>query len=98
MNCDACNIKMKHRDYVRRIIKNGGYDICWVMVERLMCPICRRIRRNYPDYILPYKHYNKTVILDLISDDISILDLKYEDYPCELTVRRWKTQEIQSLI
>lgn len=89
MVCDMCGRKMKHRDYVKRIMKCGGGKAEWIDVERFSCDTCSIVRRNLPDYLLPYKHYRSDIIRGVIDGQISIFDLEYEDYPCEMTMKRW---------
>ena len=85
MNCTKCNIKLKHYDKVKRIVKHyGGYKET-IILNRMYCPRCRSVRRILPDYLLPYKHYDKNIA------DID-LDNHFEDYPSDSTILRWKKE------
>jgi hypothetical protein len=44
-----------------------------------------------PDDQVPFKHYSAEAIEKVITDDFTEEEQeKYEDYPCEATVARWK--------
>lgn len=62
-------------------------------VERFICPICGKIKRNLPNNLEPYKHYSKEIIENVKNGTITSDILEYEDYPSEITMRRWKTQK-----
>ena len=40
----------------------------WVRIRRLRCKKCRKIHRQLPDTILPYKHYQAQVIEEVLDD------------------------------
>lgn len=45
--------------------------------------------------IYPYKQYESEIIDGVIEGLITCDTVGFEDYPCELTMIRWKTQNIQ---
>ena len=58
-----------------------------------------QIRRELPDYISPYKQYEAEVIRGVLEGFITCETYGYEDYPCEMTMARWKnSQELQLLL
>lgn len=96
--CPDCGEVLKHYDSVRRIIRTKRRSSKWVTVRRLQCPACGKLHRELPNDILPYKQYETEVIKGVLEDLITSETLGYEDYPCEVTMIRWKTQKIQLLL
>lgn len=90
MECTECGNRLKHRDYVKRIMKSGGGVVHWVTVQRLICCGCGQIHRHLPEDLKPYKHYRADIINDVINGAVTSEDITYEDYPCEMTMFRWK--------
>lgn len=84
---------LKHYDSIRRIWKQHGGKTRWLLIERVRCrnDNCRRIHNALPDFIVPHKHYSSEVIEDMI-DEVILPDdeLNDSDYPCEMTMARWK--------
>ncbi len=96
--CQKCGERLRHYDMVQRIIRTkGGISRC-VRIERVRCPGCGQIHRELPDYIFPYKQYEAEVIRGVLEGFITCETYGYEDYPCEMTMKRWKTQKIQLLL
>lgn len=89
MVCPVCGGAVRHRDYVRRIVRNGGPEKKWIVVERFECCECRLVRRYLPEYLLPFKHYRKDIIEGFVFGWLTTDDLLYEDYPCDMTIKRW---------
>lgn len=83
---------MKHRDYVKRIMRSGGGKVDWIDVERYMCETCSVTKRELPECLLPYKHYRADIIKGVLEGQLTIFDLEYEDYPCEMTMKRWMSR------
>ncbi|MEQ2698093.1 DUF6431 domain-containing protein, partial [Hungatella hathewayi] len=55
--------------------------------------------RELPDYIFPYKQYEAEVIRGVLEGFITCETYGYEDYPCEMTMVRWRnSQELQLLL
>lgn len=61
-------------------------------MERVYCKKCHKVKRILPPEVAPYKQYSKDVIKLARTNDISE-DLRYEDYPCEMTIKRWRSQK-----
>ena len=81
---------MTHYDWVQRMVKRKGNAKEYVEVERKRCKVCRSVRRVLPNDICSYKHYEKDVIDGVINGYITPETLGFEDYPCEMTMKRWK--------
>lgn len=95
-NCLICGSKLKYYDSVRRIVRTKCRESSWIIVPRYQCVECGCIRRCLPDYIYPYKQYESEIIDGVISGFITYDTIGFEDYPCEMTMNRWRTQNIQS--
>lgn len=70
--------------------KNG--ETSYVHVPRYQCCRCNKIHRQLPESLLPYKQYEKEVVKGVIEGIITSETLGYEDYPCEMTMIRWKKE------
>jgi len=88
-NCPYCGGELKHYDKVERIVRKKGGHKHWVTIRRLRCVDCHKIQRELPDYILPYKQYHSAIIQGVLKGAITSDTIDYEDYPCEMTMRRW---------
>ncbi len=96
--CNRCGKKVKYYDSVQRIVR-GKYGIVqWVKVRRFRCSYCGEIHRNLPDYVFPYKQYDADIIVGVLEGFITPEVIGFEDYPCEMTMVRWKTQDLPLLL
>lgn len=95
-NCPNCSGELKYYGKVRRIVRTKCGKVRWIEIRRLCCISCGSMHRELPDYLLPHKHYEFEIINGVISGMITPYDLEYEDYPCEMTVKRW-INEFKSL-
>lgn len=75
-----CNGVLKFHDHAKRTIR-GKYGVKTIIrIERTICTSCGRIRRVYPEYMLPYKQYEKEIIEGVKEGLITCETLGYEDY------------------
>lgn len=88
--CPNCGGELRGYDHVRRTIRLGDDEKRTDILLRLKCSECGKVHREIPDYIEPYKQYEKDTIEGFIEDDLDNTILGYEDYPCEMTIKRWK--------
>lgn len=97
--CSICGNKLRYYDSVPRVMRTKNRYTIWIKVQRFRCPSCGRIHRKLPDYIFPYKQYEAEVIRGVLEGFITCETYGYEDYPCEMTMIRWKnSQELQLLL
>lgn len=87
--CPDCGGDLKHYDHVRRIVRTKGGSKCWIKIPRYKCVVCNGVHRRLPDYIFPYKHYEAEIINGVVNGFITSETLGFEDYPCEMTMKRW---------
>lgn len=95
--CPKCGGNLKYYGMVSRIVRTKGRVTTWVNIRRLRCDKCGAFHREIPRFIFPYKQYEAEVIIGVIDSLITCETLGYEDYPCEMTMIRWKSQNLQSL-
>lgn len=88
--CKYCGGVSKLYDRVPRLVRIGGGDKRWVKVKRFKCIECNKLYRELPDYIFPYKHYDGEIIKGVVEGYITPDILGFEDYPSEITMKRWR--------
>lgn len=93
--CPQCGGCLSVYDHVLRIIRTKGGDSSFVKICRYRCKYCKRLHRAMPSYILPYKQYETEVVRGVIEGLITCETLGYEDHPCEMTMIRWRAQNIR---
>lgn len=97
--CPECKGKLIYYDNVKRLVRTQGKNSRWVKIRRLKCKICGRLHREIPDYLFPYKQYEAEIIRGVMEEIITSTTYGYEDYPCEMTMSRWKTsQKLHSVL
>lgn len=62
----------------------------WFQIRRLKCPYCKKLHRELPDILAPYKHYHMDIIMGMLEGTLTAGEDEYADYPCEKTVERWE--------
>lgn len=96
--CPDCGGSLKYYDSVTRIAIRKRRTIEHVKIRRLHCTDCGKLHRELPDDIFPYKQYDADIIQGVVEGLITCETIGFEDYPCEMTMFRWKTQDIQMLL
>lgn len=89
--CPKCGGRLKYYDSVKRIVRMKLGITRKVIIRRMKCEQCGSLHRELPEFLLPYKQYEAEVILGVIEGFITSDTLGYEDYPCEMTMMRWRT-------
>lgn len=87
--CPKCGGGLKHYDKVKRYLRVGGGVRNTVFLHRYKCSKCGHVHREMPQNVLPYKQYSAVVIFGFLSGRLNMHMLRYEDYPCELTISIW---------
>ncbi|MEY8395943.1 DUF6431 domain-containing protein [Lachnospiraceae bacterium 45-P1] len=96
--CPKCGGRLKFYDKVKRIVRTKGRVTNRTIIRRLRCPKCGRLHRELPKDIFPYKQYEAEIIRGVLEGFITPETMGYEDYPCEMTMIRWKAQKSQLLL
>ena len=87
--CPYCKIELEYRDTCKRHYRLGGGTKVWFRLRRLKCPRCKKLHRELPDILAPYKHYHLDIIMGMLEGTLTVGEDEFEDYPCEKTVERW---------
>lgn len=88
--CPKCGGVLKYYDSTRRMVRTKHGRKTYILIRRLRCIKCCSVHRELPNDILPYKHYDSEIIQGVIEGTITSETLGFEDYPCEITMKRWK--------
>lgn len=96
--CPLCGGELVFFDKVKRIMRVKGGVKKWININRTHCLECGSYHRELPEDILPFKHYYSEIIAGVIEGLITSDTLGFEDYPCEMTMNRWRSQELQGLL
>lgn len=96
--CPICNGKLKYYDTVKRLVRTKNRKTKYIRIRRLRCTDCYRLHRELPNDILPYKQYESEIIIGVIEGLIDVNTIGFEDYPCEMTMQRWHSQDLQTLL
>lgn len=88
--CEKCgNFCIKY-GHTKRLVKTKYGERSWITVQRWRCKSCGGVYRDLPNDILPYKHYEREMIEGVQEGLIDSSVKGFEDYPCEMTMRRWR--------
>ena len=96
--CPICRGHLKYYDSVPRILRTKKGKIEHIEIRRLRCADCGSLHRELPDSIFPYKQYEAEIIRGVLDGLITCETLGYEDFPCEMTMIRWRTQNLHFLL
>lgn len=89
LNCPHCGGTTQYYDTAKRVIKGKYGKTREAYVRRYRCQRCKEIHRVTPDTLIPFKHYEKEIIQGVLAGIITSETLGFEDYPSEMTMRRW---------
>lgn len=88
--CEKCNGRLRHHDVVWRIVRRKGGVKEKILVEKLKCENCGHTVRILPHDIYPHKHYEADIIEGVAEGLIDECTLGFEDYPSDMTMKRWR--------
>lgn len=97
-SCPICGGNLKYYDTVRRIVRTKARITKKAYIRRFSCQQCGHMHRELPDYIFPYKQYEAEIIVGVVEGLITSSTLGFEDYPCEMTMKRWRARYLQFLM
>ena len=97
LKCPDCGGNLIYYDKVTRVVRTKRRQTDWVELRRMRCDRCGKVHREIPDYILPYKQYEADLIQGVMEGLITTDTYGYEDYPCEITMIRWRSQNLQAV-
>lgn len=93
--CPNCGGVVTYYDTVKRPALTKGRVVKPAYIRRLRCVMCRKLHRELPSYIFPYKRYEAELIQGVLEGLITSDTMGYEDYPCSATMRSWILQHSQ---
>lgn len=96
--CPRCGEELKYYDRIRRIVRFGGSEVEWLKIKRYICLGCGRVHNELPRMLIPFKQYSAEVIRGFIFGELTSDDLRFEDYPCEATIRYWRAHPPHSSV
>lgn len=96
--CPKCGGALTHYDTVGRIVRTKARMTEQIKLRRSRCAKCRALHRVLPETVLPYKQYEAEIIHGVLEGLITCETLGFEDYPCEMTMDRWRAQKTQLLL
>lgn len=88
--CPKCGGELKYYDSVKRLVRTKYGRKNKVVIRRFRCKKCGSMHRELPDFIFPYKQYEADIVIGVIEGLITCETLGFEDYPCEMTMFRWR--------
>lgn len=88
--CPKCGGQLKYYDKVKRIVRTKYGRKNKIDVKRFRCCKCDAIHRELPESVIPYKQYEADIIFGVLEGLITCGTLGFEDYPCEMTMIRWR--------
>ena len=87
LNCPKCGGQLKFFDNVKRIVRTKARTTEWIDLRRFRCTACGS-----------YKQYEAEVIIGVVEGLITCETLGFEDYPCEMTMSRWRADFANSFM
>ena len=91
-NCPKCGGNLKYYDKVKRIVRSRERKTKRIKIRRLRCCDCDALHRELPNFLFPFKQYEAEIIYAVLEETITPNTIGYENYPCEMTMIRWKKQ------
>lgn len=87
--CPICGGALKYVGPVKRMVRTEYGKKEWIKIRRMKCMKCGVVHRELPDNLIPFKQYDAEIIEGVINGDITSEVIEYEDFPSEMTMKRW---------
>jgi hypothetical protein len=85
--CPKCGMLLSGYDTrPRHVIDNSG-KARWFQLRRLRCLNCKKLHTELPDFMQPKKHYESSLIMDVIADHTNSCPAD------DATIRRWRKEK-----
>ena len=65
--CPVCGTLLSGYDRQTRHVIGASGKVYWFSLRRLRCPCCKRLHLEMPDFMRPKKHYEASVIDDVMA-------------------------------
>lgn len=96
--CPYCGGDLKHYDSTRRCVRGKRHSYKQLYLDRDRCQCCGRYHREIPEAIFPYKQYEAEIIVGVREGLITNETIGFEDFPCDSTMKRWRSQNLHPLL
>ena len=84
--CPVCGTLLSGYDRRARHVIGASSKVYWFSLRRLRCPCCKRLHLEIPDFMRPKKHYEASVIDDVMAG-------RLDTCPADAaTMRRWRRE------
>lgn len=93
--CPFCGGELQKRGTVRRKLRLGDGDLMVINLRRYNCKKCGKWHRELPSDLSPFKQYPDPIINKFISGKLTDSSIGFENYPCNVTQKRWKSHKKQ---
>ena len=91
-DCPNCGGRLYFYRTVKRRVKTEYGKATYVYISGMRCAVCQKEHRALPACVIPYKHYHADIVQGFATGLYSSDDLRFEDYPSESTIRRWRNE------
>lgn len=88
--CPDCGGVFHPYGTTKRLVRGKRGESKIIFIKRYKCRSCNKVHNLIPYSITPYLRYDNEVISGVIEGFITSDTLGFENYPCELTMKRWK--------
>ena len=86
--CPLCEGFLKYRDAINRDVIDRFGEVWHFNLRRLRCMLCKKLHREIPDTIQPFKRYNSEAIQCALDGNEDALECDVD----ASTIRRWKAE------
>ena len=93
-NCPDCGGELKTRDSKKRKLISSDGTVNTFALRRYKCRGCGRVQMEFPDIMVPHKHYSRSAIIDTINGEQNCAAE-------QSTIYRWnkeKTRHVRMLL
>ena len=87
--CPLCGCGLRPYGSKRRYLRGKYGERREIRIKRYKCMSCGTVHNELPDVVTPYIRYETDIFVGVIEGLITCETLGFEDYPSELTMRRW---------
>ena len=87
-NCPDCGGELKTRDSKKRKLISSDGTVNTFALRRYKCRGCGRVQMEFPDIMVPHKHYSRSAIIDTINGEQNCAAE-------QSTIYRWNREKLQ---
>lgn len=87
--CPLCGGSLRPYGFKSRYIRGKYGKRREIRIKRYKCMSCGTVHNKLPEFVTPYIRYETDIFVGVLDGLITCCTLGFEDYPSELTMRRW---------